>query len=392
MIDFNNTQIAFQYLSNYELIKTYQIYRLINLNWLVNIGTKTASAMINNGLKFPVVLGMRPTIYSIFCGGETLSLTQKKIDKLYQYKVHSILDYGVEAKETTEDFDKTMSTIIDAIQFASKHQAVKQVCSKFTGLIPSAILKKLHYNIDLSTAEKKSYQQSIDRINNIAATAHQHQVSLFIDAEESWYQNPLDDLAYQLMLKYNKDYPLIYNTVQCYLKSRITYFKNIINKSIENKIIYGVKLVRGAYMEKEAQYAKQNNTENPLNSSKAATDNDYNRALQIAVENINHVAICVATHNEESTALMVQLMKDNKLINNHEHIYFSQLFGMSDNLSFNLAAQDYNATKYMPYGPVVDVIPYLIRRAQENTAVGGQMGRELQLLKKEIRRRKLWVL
>lgn len=391
-MNFNNTQVAFAYKSNSSLIRDYQIFRLINQSWLVSFGTKAASSLMNLGIKTPVAIGMRPTIYATFCGGDSLEIATKKINNLYKYKVQSILDYGVEGKEEEEDFARTEHAIKEAILFAKDNPAVGIVSSKFTGLIPLHILEKLHGKEKLTNEENAIFSTSKQRIYSIAQLAFDNNVSLFVDAEESWIQKPLDDLTFDLMSKFNKEKPIIYNTVQLYRKDRLAFFKDTSDKAKKAGFIYAAKLVRGAYMEKEAKYAKENNEENPIQTSKQNTDNDYNEALKFAISNIDHIAICVATHNEESTLLATQLMQEKNLPNNHAHIHFSQLLGMSDHVSFNLAANGYNASKYMPYGPVKDVIPYLIRRAQENTSVAGQMGRELKLLKDEVRRRRLFVL
>lgn len=390
-LNFNNTQNAFAYKTNGELIRDYQIFRLINQGWLVKFGTEAASRLMNAGIKAPVAIGMRPTIYAVFCGGDTLQLATKKIGQLYQYKVKSILDYGVEGKESEEDFIRTEKAIKEAILFAKNNDAVDIVCSKFTGLIPFSILEKLHAKTALSAQEQEAFRQAKDRIYSISKLAYDNDVSLFVDAEESWIQQPLDELTFELMQQFNRKKPIIYNTVQLYRKDRLDFFKKEIERARREGIVYAAKLVRGAYMEKEANRAKEMGYENPIQVSKENTDRDYNEALTFAIDNIDTVAVCVATHNEESTLLATALMQQKNLPNDHAHIHFSQLLGMSDQISFNLAKENYNVSKYMPYGPVKDVIPYLIRRAQENTSVAGQMGRELKLLKDEVRRRKLWV-
>lgn len=388
-LNFENTQIAFAYKNNKELIRDYQIFRLINQGWLVKLGTSMASKLINAGIKTPIAIGMRPTVYAVFCGGDDLQQTTYKIDKLYHYKVKCILDYGVEGKESEADFARTEKAIKEAILFAAKNDAVDIVSSKFTGLIPFSILEKLHAKQSLTNDELIIYRKAKDRIYSISKLAYDNNVSLFVDAEESWIQQPLDDLTFELMQQFNREKPIIYNTFQLYRKDRLAYFKQEVQRANKEGIIYAAKLVRGAYMEKEADRAKVLNYENPIQHTKENTDKDYNAALQFAIENINTVAVCVATHNEQSTLLATTLMQQNNLPKNHPNIHFSQLFGMSDQITFNLAAEGYNAGKYMPYGPVKDVIPYLIRRAQENTSVAGQMGRELKLLKQEVKRRKL---
>jgi proline dehydrogenase len=391
-LDFNNTQIAFAHKSNRELVHDFEIFRLINQQWLVNIGTRAAARFLKWGIKAPLALGMRSTVYEVFCGGDTLNQATKKINSIYEYGVQSILDYGVEGKESEEDFERTTNAIKQSIYFARHYDAVDIVCSKFTGLIPFSTLEKLHAGISLDGEEATVYEHSRQRIFDLAKLAYESDVSLFVDAEESWIQKPLDALTFVLMSKYNRNKPIIYNTVQLYRKDRLDFFKEMVEQAKNAGFIYAVKLVRGAYMEKEQKRAAKMNYNNPIQDSKAATDRDYNEALEFAIDHIDSVAICVATHNEQSTRIATERMRKDNIPNNHPHIHFSQLYGMSDNITFNLAKEGYNASKYMPYGPVKDVIPYLIRRAQENTSVSGQMGRELKLLKEEIKRRKLFVL
>lgn len=390
--DFNNTEIAFAYKTNPELARDYGIFRLINQGWLVSFGTRTAARLLELGIKAPVALGMKPTVYAVFCGGNSLEDARKKIDRLFQFGVQCILDYCVEGKETEEEFKRTTEAIRRAILFARDYAAVDIVSSKFTGLIPFAILEKLHAAIPLDEVETGIYQRAKERIYAIAQLAYENGVSLFVDAEESWIQQPLDDLTFELMLKYNKEKPIIYNTMQFYRTDRLQALEEAAARAKEAGVIYAVKLVRGAYMEKESARAKTMHYTDPIQPTKTATDRDYDEALKFSIDHIGHVAICVATHNEASTLLATQLMQEKQLPNDHPHIHFSQLLGMSDHITFNLAEAGYNASKYMPYGPVSDVIPYLIRRAQENTSVAGQMGRELKLLRKEVRRRKLWVI
>jgi len=389
MLNLNDTQIAFAYKSNHELVRDYQLFRLINQNWLVKWGTQTASKLIDMGLKTPVAWGMRPTIYATFCGGESLEDAQKKINRLYEYKVHSILDYGVEGKETEADFERTFNAILKSIHYASNNSAVKIVCAKFTGLVPFSILEKLDAGQALSADEEAVFVKFKSRVHQLAQAAYEKNISLFVDAEETWIQQPLDDITFELMLEFNQKQPVIYNTTQHYRKDRLAFLQKEIEKAKEHNIIYAVKLVRGAYMEKENLRAAKLNYACPIQDSKAATDHDYDEAVKLCLQNIKHCAVCIATHNENSTILATRLMEEMQLGLHHPHIHFSQLYGMSDNITFNMANAGYNAHKYLPYGPVKDVIPYLIRRAQENTSVSGQMGRELKLLREEVKRRKL---
>lgn len=388
--DFDNTAKAFAHKNNAVLMRDYALFRLMNFQWLVSSGTAVAAKALELGFDRLIALGMRPTIYSVFCGGESLEKATRVIEKLHSLDVQSILDYGVEASEEEADFDKTAAEIHRAIDYAAAHSAVKIVCSKFTGLLNFPILEKLNDGKALSADEKAAYERSVARIDAICQHAFEKEISLFVDAEESWIQQPLDELTLGLMRKYNREKPIVYNTIQLYLKTRLGYFKEAQALAKNEGFIYAAKLVRGAYMDKEAKRAKQLKYPNPVQDSKAATDRDYNEAVKFAFEHLDSTAICVATHNEESNVLAISLMQKNEIAPNHPHVHFSQLLGMSDNITFNLAAAGYNASKYMPYGPVKEVIPYLIRRAQENTSVAGQMGRELQLLQEEVKRRKLF--
>jgi proline dehydrogenase len=339
-----------------------------------------------------VVIGMKPTIYSVFCGGTSLEKTRDIIQSMHRFGVGAILDYGVEGKEEEADFERTANEVIKAIDFAAGNEAVRFVSSKFTGLLRFAILEKLHAGQSLTTNELQEYARCVARINEICAHAAANGISLLVDAEESWIQAPLDELVTGLMRKHNRKQPIIYNTIQLYLSDRLPYFRQAIAQAEKEGYIYAAKLVRGAYMEKEAERANTLGSASPIQPNKEATDRDFDDAVVIALDHIDHVAVCIATHNEDSCLKACELMSRKRISPQHAHVYFSQLLGMSDHISFNLAKAGYAVGKYLPYGPVADVIPYLIRRAQENTSVGGQMSRELALLKLEVRRRRLQVL
>jgi len=387
--DFDNTELAFAYKGDLALMRDYSIFKMMSFNTLVNTGIFIADKLVKSGIVFPVELGIRPTVYSLFCGGTSLARSEKKIAQLYRYGIDSILDYGVEGKESEEDFEKTATAIRQAIHFAADHPGVRIVCSKFTSLIPFHILEKLHNGSALTDEEQQWLDTCQQRIEDIAALAAQKGIILFIDAEESWIQRPLDELTLELMRKYNREKPVIYNTIQLYLRDRLDNFRSFVRQAQEEGFIYAAKLVRGAYMEKEEAYAGKHGLPNPVQHSKADTDRAYDEAVAFAIENLEKVAVCVATHNEASSMRAVQLAMQKHIPANHPHLNFAQLLGMSDHISFNLAKAGYNVSKYMPYGPVREVIPYLIRRAQENSSVSGQMGRELQLHTREMKRRNL---
>jgi proline dehydrogenase len=391
-VDFNNTAIAFAYKSNKALIHAYTIYRLINIPHLTQWGISLADKMIQSNMKEPLVWGMKPTIFKLFCGGESLTSSEKKIQQLYKYGVKTIADYGVEAKEKEEDFITTADAIKAAILYASQNKYIPFVSSKFTGLLPFHLLEKLQIGSVLDADEHKLYNNFLSSIDTLSALAYEKGISLFVDAEESWIQDPLDSFTTTLMEKYNLEKPIVYNTIQLYRKDRLTYLKYAHQQAQQKGYIYAVKLVRGAYMEKENIRAEELGYESPIHTSKLDSDADYDAALDYVTDHIDSIAVCVATHNEESCKKMLEMMSLKKIDKEHPHVHFSQLYGMGDFISFNLAHGGYNVSKYMPYGAVKEVIPYLIRRAQENTSVAGQMTRELKLIIKEIRRRKLHIL
>ena len=387
-LDLLNTEIAFSNKSDKELKKTAWLFKWMNNPNMVKIGSKLGLFAIKFKLPFTETV-IRNTIFPQFCGGESLLDCQKVIDKLYEYDTLTILDYGAEGKSDEDDLDTAMKETLKAIEMAASNNSVPVVSTKITGLVDN--LEKLHNKETISEGDQRKFQHLYERIDEICNKASELGVSIFVDAEESWLQDPIDELVMQMMEKYNKERVTVYNTYQLYNTIKLEHMIRDHKRCLDKGVLFGSKMVRGAYMEKEELRAKQLAYENPIQTSKENTDKDYNDALRFAINNIEQVAVCVATHNEESTLLATQLMQQKNLPNNHPHVHFSQLLGMSDHISFNIAKENYNSSKYMPYGPVKDVIPYLIRRAQENTSVAGQMGRELKLLKDEVRRRKLFV-
>jgi proline dehydrogenase len=387
-LDFSNTEIAFSSKTDKELKKTAWLFRMMNKRTLVDIGTRLGLIAVNWKLPFTDMV-VRNTIFPQFCGGENLLDCQKSIDKLYQYDTLTILDYGAEGKSDEDDLDLTMEETLRAVEMAASNNSVPVVVSKFTGLIANEILEKLHAGLALSDNENRRYQKFCDRVDEICEKAFELEVGLFVDAEESWIQNPIDQLTVAMMLKYNKERATVYNTYQLYNKHKINHLYRDHKTCIENGVIFGAKLVRGAYMEKENARALEKGYESPIQPSKAASDADYNTAIRYCVDNIETIASCCASHNVESNMLQAQLIHERGIEKNHPHINFCQLYGMSDNITFNLANAGYNAAKYVVYGPIRDVIPYLIRRTQENSSVTGEMGREGKLVEQELARRGL---
>lgn len=385
-VNFQDTEIAFERKSNKDLKRMKWLFRLMSKNFLVKLGGKMT--MLALRIRLPIKGLIKATIFPQFCGGVNLKACETTIFELAQYNVATILDYGAEGKETEKDFDKTMEQTIKSIEFASTNTMVPVISCKITGLTRFDLLEKMHRGDSLSETEQLEVDRSLARLNKICEAAHHNRMGVFIDAEESWIQKPIDEWVDLMMQRYNIDYPTVYNTFQLYLKDRYAFLEASYEKAQANGYILGAKLVRGAYMEKERDRAEEQGYPSPIQPSKAACDADYNKAVAFCMPRYESIASCLASHNEESTRLQLQLINSLDIPPKHPHINFCQLYGMSDNLTFNLAKAGYTVAKYMPYGPIKDVIPYLIRRAEENSAVGGEVGRELQLIQKELKRRK----
>ena len=388
-VDFDNTKIAFQHLSSTQLIKAYSLFSLMNQHWIVSTGNKTLLQLSSLKLDTLISIFAKPTIYDLFVGGETLERADKIMRKQHRFGVGTILDYGVEASSSQNDYKATAKEIDKAINFAAKSKYVHFVGAKLTGMMSISILEKLHAGTLLSESESENWATSKEMFEKLCLHAYEQEVSLFIDAEETWIQKPLDDFALELMRKFNKKKAIVLNTLQMYRKDRLDFLKKVIQVAKEEKLIYGIKLVRGAYMEKERKRAKSKGYDSPINSTKEMTDRLYNEAVEIIMNNLDVLRLCVATHNENSCQIAMSIMQKYNILPSDDRIHFSQLYGMGDHISYNMAKQDYNVSKYMPYGKVTDVIPYLMRRAEENTAATGQVSRELCLLRKEMRRRRL---
>ena len=386
MLSFENTKIAFKRKNNTELLKSYWLFKLLGNNFLVKIGPHLLQIALT--IKLPIIPIIKKTIYSQFCGGESINNCQKVIDSLANYNIGTILDYSVEGKNSEEDYERVFQETIKSIETAKGNSKIPFTVFKISGLASIQLLEKLSSKTDLSNKEQKLEETLRERLHSICRLAKKMDVNVFIDAEESWIQNIIDDLVNELMSIYNIEKPLIYNTLQMYRWDRLDYLYKCHEHAKTKGYFLGFKLVRGAYMEKERERAIKLNYKSPIQKDKQSTDKDYDLSLEYCIKNIDTIAICAGTHNEKSSKHLAQLMKKYKIENNHPNIYFSQLLGMSDHISFNLSSQKYNVAKYVPYGPVKDVIPYLIRRAQENTSISGQTSRELNLITKEKRRRK----
>ncbi|MFN5665030.1 MAG: proline dehydrogenase family protein [Bacteroidota bacterium] len=386
-ISFSNTEVAFRSKSDNDLRRSYLLFKAIGYNWLVNAGpalVKTAFA-----LRLPIRGLVKATVFKQFCGGESMNACDATMRHLFDYGIGSILDYSVEGKEAEQEFDHTMEETIATVLKAKGNKQIPFCVFKVTGLARFDLLVKVNEGLPLSADEKYEFSKVEQRMERICKTAYENNVRIFIDAEESWIQVAIDGLATQMMQKFNGSLAIVFNTIQLYRHDRLAYLKRSYEQARQQGYYYGVKLVRGAYMEKERERAAKMGYQSPIQPDKAASDRDYDEALRFCLNNIAFISLCAGSHNENSSQLLVQLMAQEGLANNDERIYFSQLFGMSDHISYNLSAAGYNVAKYLPYGPVEAVLPYLIRRAQENTSAKGQAGRELTLITSELKRRRL---
>ena len=386
LISFDDTETAFRSKTDAELKRAYWLFKLLSLNWLVRISPPFIRFALF--IHLPIKGLIRRTVYRQFCGGETISDCTQTVEKLAEYHIGTILDYSVEGKESVEDFENALDETLASIDRAKDDASIPFCVFKPTGFARFALLEKKNSQEKLNADEASEFAEFVSRVEKICLSAFEKGVPVFIDAEESWIQDVVDELATNLMKKYNREKVIIYNTIQMYRTGRIHYLEKNLAEAAASGFIPGFKIVRGAYMEKERKRASRLGLPSPIQPDKSATDRDYNLAIEIALNNIDRLSLCAGTHNEKSSLLLVELMRKKHLANNHHHIWFSQLYGMSDHISYNLAMQGYNVCKYVPYGPVEDVLPYLVRRAQENTSVAGQTSRELSLLQTELKRRK----
>jgi proline dehydrogenase len=385
-ISFQNTEVAFRRMSNSDLKRASFLFNLIGAKWLVESGKKITQLAF--ALHLPIKGIIRATLFKQFVGGESISDCEKTIHSLSSNHVGTILDYSVEGKQEEKSFDETCDEIIRTIHKASTDERIPFSVFKITGIARHQLLEKKSSGDLFNQDEKNEWSRVIERVNRICSCGVAKKVPVLIDAEESWIQPAIDELTEQMMQSYNRGCVWIYHTLQMYRHDRLAYLHELHKKASADGYLLGFKIVRGAYMEKERLRATELNYTDPIQPNKDATDLDYNEALRYCITNINDIALCAGSHNEESAQLLLRLMEEKQIDNNHPHIYFAQLLGMSDHISFNLSDQHYNVAKYVPYGPVKEVLPYLIRRAEENTSVKGQTGRELQLIRAELKRRK----
>jgi len=386
LVNFKNTEVAFISKSNTDLRKAQFLYRVMASPIITRISKiMTQFAM---SIHFPIKWIVKPTIYNLFVGGETISECTPTVKVLSNHNVKAILDYSVEGKEAIEDINKALEETLNSIKNAGTNNNIPFAVFKPTAFTTSNVLTKTSAGEEMSEEEKKEAQNFKDRVNTLCKAAYEANIPILIDAEDSWYQNFIDETTEEMMLLYNKEKAIVFNTWQMYRHDRLEHLKKTYEKAVAKNYFLGAKFVRGAYMEKERERAKEKGYESPICNDKDATDKSYNDALRFSFEHKDIISIFNGTHNEKSTLLLAELMEKEGIEKNDNRFWFAQLYGMSDNISFNMAKTGYNVSKYLPYGPVKHVLPYLFRRAEENTSVKGQTSRELALISTEIKRRK----
>tara|TARA_R110002051_G_scaffold321193_3_gene408189 strand:- start:313 stop:1491 length:1179 start_codon:yes stop_codon:yes gene_type:complete len=384
---FDNTEIAFALKSDSELERAYFLFKMISFEPLVKIGAVATNFAIKAHL--PIEGLIRATVFDHFCGGVNEEDCLPVINSMFEKGVSSVLDYSVEGKENENEFDSATQKILKIIDFANNIDALPIAVFKPTGLGRFKLYVKKSSGETLSPKEEVEWAEIVNRFDVICKNAKENDVAVLIDAEESWMQDAADEIVTNMMQKYNTEKPIVFNTLQMYRHDRFDFLKQQHRLAKENNYYLGYKLVRGAYMEKENDRAEGKGYQSPICENKAATDTNFNNGLAYVIDNLDTISLFAGTHNEESSYLLMQLMKEKQIENNDKRVWFGQLYGMSDHISFNLAHAGYNVAKYIPFGPVKDVMPYLIRRAEENTSVAGQTGRELTLISREKQRRKL---
>ena len=382
---FNDTETAFSLKSNSELDRAIFLFETIDRPFMVKIGTAATKLALK--LHLPVEFLIKKTIFNQFCGGVTEEDCIPAIEKMYSKKVHGVLDYSVEGQEKESEFDRAINRKIKIVKFIKGKQELPFAVFKPTGIGRFALWQKVTEKADLSPEEQEEWQNIVNRVENICEAAYKNNISLLADAEESWMQGAVDELLEDMMAKYNKEKAIIFNTLQCYRWDRLQYLKDLHQKGIDKGFKVGAKLVRGAYLEKENERARKMGYLSPICETKEATDVCFNSCVIYCLNNLNDLSVYIGSHNEVSNYLALQIMEENGIDNDDERVWFAQLYGMGEHISFNLAKKGYNVAKLVPFGPVREVVPYLIRRAEENTSVKGQTGRELSLLYEERKRR-----
>ena len=384
---FDNTQIAFADKTTPQLKKAYWMFKAIEQPALTNVGISILNFTVKNNFPFVTDI-VKNTLFEQFCGGVTREESMKVVKQMFKHHIGSIFDYAIEGKEEEATFDHTCEEIKQNIKFAEGNPAIPFVVFKPTGFGRLDLYAEVQAGKELTSSEKEEWNRVVNRYEEVCKMAHEKNVVIMIDAEETWIQDAVDQLVNEMKSRYNREKAIVWNTIQMYRTGRLEYLAEDLKRAKEKNYFLGYKFVRGAYMEKERNRAQEMNYPDPIQPTKQATDDNFNAAIDFVMKNLDKVSAFFGTHNEKSTELVMDKMREQNLPNDFDHIHFGQLYGMSDNITYYLGAKKYNAAKYLPYGPVKDVVPYLTRRAQENTSVAGQTGRELGLIEKELKRRK----
>lgn len=386
IVSFEDTAVAFDYKSNAAMRKANLIFSLVNHPWISALATGSVKAAL--WLRLPVEPLIKTMVFDHFCGGESIEKTELVVKMLGNYGVSTILDYSVEGAKSEEGFDHAMEETLHTIEKAHRVENIPFSVFKITGLASAGLLEKVQQKAELNEDERKAFERVRYRMDNICKQAHAYKIPVLLDAEESWIQDTIDSLAYELMAKYNKEQAIVFNTYQLYRTASLKNLKDAFHEAAMNNYFLGAKLVRGAYLEKERARAEQMGYPSPIYPDKDSTDLAFNQALTFCIDNKQRISVMCGSHNEYSNYYLMVLMEKHSLKNSDNRVWYAQLYGMSDNISFSLAKAGYRVAKYVPYGPVSSVLPYLLRRAAENTSVAGQSSRELMLIHKEIKRRR----
>ncbi|QOI96200.1 MAG: proline dehydrogenase family protein [Flammeovirgaceae bacterium] len=385
-VSFEDTQTAFAYKSDAELRRAHFIFSLVNHPWI----SALAIGLVKAGLflRLPVNGIIRKTVFNHFCGGETITQADEVMQVIARFNVRAILDYSVEGEHTEEGFEQTTQETLRTIENAKATTKIPFCVFKVTGLASAALLEKVQLQQSLTAEEQAAFNRVKNRMDRICAKGYEYGIPILIDAEDSWYQDTIDRIVMDLMIKYNREKAIVYNTYQLYRTAGLPNLRNHFHEAVMHNVYFGAKLVRGAYMEKERERAAKMGYTDPIHPNKQATDDAFNEALAFCIDNKQRISLMCGSHNDYSNYYLTVLMEKHSMLNNDPRVWFAQLYGMSDHISFNLAKAGYNVVKYLPYGPVRSVMPYLFRRAEENTSVAGQSSRELMLIRKELSRRK----
>ena len=385
-VRFEDTAIAFRYKSNNELRKANFIFTIVNHPAISRLATGAVKLGMSWGL--PIKGLVRATVFDHFCGGETIEKADHTIQHLGEYNVKTILDYSVEGEKSEAGFDRTADEILRTFDKAKQSTNIPFCVFKMSGMGNGELLEKVQAKQQLTAEEEEAYQKIRDRVDRICHKASETGIPLMIDAEETWLQEPIDQIVFEMMARYNQTRAIVFNTYQMYRKDSLANLKDAFHRAAMHNYFLGVKLVRGAYMEKERERALEKGYQSPILDTKEETDNSFNKALMFCIDNKQRVSMMCGSHNEYSNQYLTILMQKHGMPSNDQRVWFAQLLGMSDVISFNLASAGFNVAKYVPYGPVESVMPYLLRRATENTSVAGQSSRELSMIRKELARRK----